>query len=260
LTGPASPPDRRGLEPTTSGCSFVWAREGDCSARSHQGAEPHSEPAHLAILVEMFERETWVIMGADVKGDISGLPGAQRAGHQERRGPVLHAAPADQGMVGMRPAGPGKTSATRLRHRWLLPRRVDFITTPSTISSTHAETGDQDKPLTFDDLSEFFACLQPRRAHKRHETWSEKNHEPLAQIRLRRSDRPRLDQPRHLLLKTNPSASSTISRSRGTRRRHHHQPASRTAISRSRRSDGGVSMGANKMVSCWKWVSRTLTV
>jgi type I restriction enzyme M protein len=57
------------------------------------------DPAKLRrLVVDLIDCENWSAMGADVKGDpYEGLLERKRAGHQERRWPVLHATPADPG-------------------------------------------------------------------------------------------------------------------------------------------------------------------
>jgi type I restriction enzyme M protein len=54
------------------------------------------------VIVDLIDAENWSAMGADVKGRrLRGPAGAQRAGHQVRRRPVLHAAHADPGNGGL---------------------------------------------------------------------------------------------------------------------------------------------------------------
>ena len=52
------------------------------------------DPAKLRqLIVELIGKENWSSMSADVKGDAyEGLLEKNAAGHQERRGAVLHAA------------------------------------------------------------------------------------------------------------------------------------------------------------------------
>ena len=74
------------------------------------------DPAKLRrLIVDLIDNENWSIDDADVKGDAyEGLAGEERAGHQGRRRPVLHAAAADPGDRRRHaPRSPARRSATR---------------------------------------------------------------------------------------------------------------------------------------------------
>ena len=102
------------------------ARAGPARHDLPQGAEQDPGPGEAAAPGRrLIDGETWIGLDVDVKGEIyEGLLEQQRPGGEERRRPVLHAAPADPGH--------GRGHATRrlgaddlrpgLRHRRLPAR------------------------------------------------------------------------------------------------------------------------------------------
>ena len=60
--------------------------------------------AILYRIVQMIDKEKWVSMSTDVKGEIYGGPAAkERRGREKRRGPVFYSPPADPGHGGVYP-------------------------------------------------------------------------------------------------------------------------------------------------------------
>ncbi len=138
------------------------------------------EPAHLASLVEMIDRETWVIMGADVKGDIyEGLLERNAQDTKSGAGQYFTPRPLIKAMVECVRPEPGKTVCDpACGTGGFFLAAYDFITDPEHYQLNRTQKQAlKTKPLTFDDLADFIACYNPGERHKRHETWSEKNPE-----------------------------------------------------------------------------------
>ena len=82
------------------------------------------DPAKLRkLVVDLIGNESWLEMSADVKGDAyEGLLERNAAGHEERRGAVLHAEGAHRRARGLRaPAARRGHRRPGLWHRWLSP-------------------------------------------------------------------------------------------------------------------------------------------
>ena len=165
--------DKLGREPGILGDIFVKAQN------------KISDPAKLHKLVQLIDGESWMLLGADVKGDIyEGL--LQKNAEDTKSGAGQYFTPRAliQAMVEcVRRLPTGIFYAQGVKANVLFFENKPASKTAHTKDvwindyRTNIKHTLKTNPLAFDDLKNFMACDNPADRHKRKATWSEKSPE-----------------------------------------------------------------------------------
>jgi len=144
-----------------------------------------TDPAKLHKLIQLIDGESWVLLGADVKGDIyEGLLQKNAEDTKSGAGQYLTPRALIQAMVEcVRRLPTGIFYAQGVKANVLFFENKPASKTAHTKDvwindyRTNIKHTLKTNPLAFDDLKNFMACDNPADRHKRKATWSEKSPE-----------------------------------------------------------------------------------